>query len=224
LIDADVNDYEEAPGNGIGTISAHLTASQMGIEDQPKHWNHFSPHVMTPHCHAPSCIREELWNADTRQIICNVSAMYGKPAYGPSSAVFNEADYVAIPPCIFGNQPGLQSPFNLTPGTNITAIKYFNNTYRHLGQARRPRGCPPIPVAPVARHPRARYQSNFGGECGLLCHATDGPVAVRKLTFPCVAFVCRATDGAVDRVAGLRHRPVLNRVLGQSAYINICFR
>ena len=71
----------------------------MGVEDQPKHWNFFSPHVMTPHCHAPSCIREELWNADTGQIICNVSAMYGKPAYGPSSAVFNEADYVAIPPC-----------------------------------------------------------------------------------------------------------------------------
>ena len=27
LIDADVNDYEEAPGSGIGSISAHLTAS-----------------------------------------------------------------------------------------------------------------------------------------------------------------------------------------------------
>ena len=26
LIDADVNDYEEAPGSGIGSIRAHLTA------------------------------------------------------------------------------------------------------------------------------------------------------------------------------------------------------
>ena len=42
---------------------------------------------------------------------------------------------VCVP--VFGDQPGLQSPFHLSPGTNITAIKYFNNTYRHLGQARR---------------------------------------------------------------------------------------
>jgi len=134
LIDADVNDYEEAPGNGIGSIHAHLTAETMGIEGTPKNWSKFSLYVMTPHCHAPSCIREELWNADTGEILCNVSALYGKPDWGPSSAVFNEADYVAIPPCIFGHQPGLQTPFALSSNVNITAIKYFNNTYRHLGQ------------------------------------------------------------------------------------------
>ena len=47
---------------------------------------------------------------------------------------FNEPNYIAIPPCIFGNQPGLQTPFQITPDTNILAVKYFNNTYRHLGQ------------------------------------------------------------------------------------------
>ena len=47
---------------------------------------------------------------------------------------FNEKDYVAIPPCIFGDQPGLQTPFTLSPETKVLAIKYFNNTYRHLGQ------------------------------------------------------------------------------------------
>ena len=34
----------------------------------------------------------------------------------------------------FINFTGLQYPFDLSPETNITAIKYFNNTYRHLGQ------------------------------------------------------------------------------------------
>ena len=41
---------------------------------------------------------------------------------------------MAIPPCIFGNQSGIQDPWAITPDTNITAIKYFNNTFRHLGQ------------------------------------------------------------------------------------------
>ena len=89
---------------------------------------------MTPHCHAPSCIREELWNADTGKIICGVTARYGSPEYGSLNAVFNEANYIALPPCIFGHQPGLQKPFTLTPDTRLTAVKYFNNSFRHLGQ------------------------------------------------------------------------------------------
>ena len=88
----------------------------------------------TPHCHAPSCIREEFWNADTGEIICNITALYGSDEYGPRTMAFNEPNYIAIPPCIFGNQPGLQTPFQITPDTNILAVKYFNNTYRHLGQ------------------------------------------------------------------------------------------
>eukprot|EP00041_Stephanoeca_diplocostata_P039733 m.1637620 g.1637620 ORF g.1637620 m.1637620 type:complete len:886 (-) comp25984_c0_seq1:1972-4629(-) len=138
LIDAQVNDYEEDNANygdsSIGRIEAHLTASQIGLEDVPAKYNKIIPHVMTPHCHAPSCIREEFWNADTNEIICNITAKYGDEKYGSVSNVFNELNYIAIPPCIFGNQPGLQTPFQISPDTNITAIKYFNNTYRHLGQ------------------------------------------------------------------------------------------
>ena len=55
--------------------------------------------------------------------------------YGPLSKVFNEQDYVAILPCLYSpQQAGLQTPPLITYFTNITAIKYFNNTYRHLGQ------------------------------------------------------------------------------------------
>merc|ERR1712107_107072 len=80
------------------------------------------------------CIRQEFWNADTGEIICNMTAAYGDEKYGSTKNVFNEADYITILPCIYGYQPGLQTPFNLTAETNITAIKYFNNTHRHLGQ------------------------------------------------------------------------------------------
>merc|ERR1711948_21495 len=112
LIDAIVNDYEEDNAHyghkSIGKITANLTARDMGIEDTPSEYKSFSPLVMTPHCHAPSCIREELWNADTGEIICNVTARYGDLKYGPLTQNFNEANYIAIPPCIFGDQPGLQ--------------------------------------------------------------------------------------------------------------------
>lgn len=140
LIDADVNDYEEDNFDGswgqksIGKITAHLRASDIGLEDVPKAYSKIKPLVMTPHCHAPSCIREEFWDATTGKIICNVTAKYGADYYGSPNATFNEANYVAIPPCIFGNQTGLQYPFSLNPTHNITAVKYFNNTYRHLGQ------------------------------------------------------------------------------------------
>ena len=149
LIDEQVNDYEEDNAKygtkSIGKISAHLQARNMGLEDisnptadgappVPSNFSTITPLVMTPHCHAPSCIRQEFWNADTGEIICNMTAMYGDEKYGSTNKPFNEKDYITILPCIFGHQPGLQFPFNLTPDTNITAIKYFNNTYRHLGQ------------------------------------------------------------------------------------------
>ena len=157
LIDDAVNDYEEDNlashygidmGTGIGTITAHLQVKDMGLEDNGIGMNDnpganlipfndktkITPLVMTPHCHAPSCIREEFWNADTGEIICNMTAKYGDEKYGSLNGIFNEANYITIVPCIFGYQEGLQFPFTLTQDTNITAIKYFNNTWRHLGQ------------------------------------------------------------------------------------------
>ena len=54
--------------------------------------------------------------------------------YGQGSNVFNETDYIALPPCLWGNQPGLRKPYTLKPETNLYAIKVFNNSFRHLGQ------------------------------------------------------------------------------------------
>ena len=144
LIDAQVNDYEEDNESygqaSIGKITAHLKAKDIGLEDLsnptddgappvPKNFTKITPLVMTPHCHAPSCIRQEFWNEDTGEIICNMTAQYGH-----GNEAFDEKDYIAILPCIFGHQPGLQFPFDLEPETNVKAVKYFNNTFRHLGQ------------------------------------------------------------------------------------------
>ena len=70
-----------------------------------------------------------MWNADTNKIICNVTARYGT-----GTDVFNERDTLAISPCLYGYQRGLEIPFKLTSDTNLYAVKYFNNTFRHLGQ------------------------------------------------------------------------------------------
>jgi hypothetical protein len=134
LIDATVNDYEEDNAHygehSIGRISANLTVAHMGCPDIQNICPKISPIVMTPHCHAPSCLREELWNSDTGELICNVSVMYGH-----GSGLFDESDYVAIPPCLWGDgKQGLLAPLTLDPATNITAVKYFNNTFRHFGQ------------------------------------------------------------------------------------------
>jgi hypothetical protein len=138
LIDEAINDYEESCVScgtpHIGKIQAKLQAKDMGLEDDPKPLKTITPLVMTPHCHAPSCIRQELWNSDTGEILCNSTVRYGSPEHGSMQAVFNEANYAAISPCLWGNEPGLRKPFSLRPDTNLTAIKYFNNTFRHLGQ------------------------------------------------------------------------------------------
>jgi hypothetical protein len=130
-----VNDYEEVHtaddhGSSIGNITAHIKARDMGLEDTPKHFHGITPYVMTPHCHAPSCIRQEIWNADTNELICGVTARYGNS----TTELFNEVNYVALPPCLWGHQDGLQTPPTISPDTNLIAIKYFNNSFRHLGQ------------------------------------------------------------------------------------------
>jgi hypothetical protein len=133
LIDADVNDYEEVKcaENTMcqGAITARLKAKDMGLEETPENYTGIMPLVIAPHCHAPSCISEELYNADTGDLICKVMAQYGT-----GDQAFNESGFVALHPCLFGFEPGLRTPIILSPETNLLAIKVFNNTYRHVGQ------------------------------------------------------------------------------------------
>ena len=51
--------------------------------------------------------RAELWNRDTGELLCRSIARYGT-----GNEIFNEANYVAIPPCLWGFQPGLQVRVN----------------------------------------------------------------------------------------------------------------
>jgi len=82
------------------------------------------------HCHAPSCISLELYNADNGELLCIQTPIFGTG----SSAKFDEKDYLAIPPCLWGNQDGLVPPVYLSLDTNLLSVKKNNNTYGHYGE------------------------------------------------------------------------------------------
>eukprot|EP00005_Dracoamoeba_jomungandri_P011599 CAMPEP_0174265228 /NCGR_PEP_ID=MMETSP0439-20130205/25700_1 /TAXON_ID=0 /ORGANISM="Stereomyxa ramosa, Strain Chinc5" /LENGTH=693 /DNA_ID=CAMNT_0015351583 /DNA_START=91 /DNA_END=2172 /DNA_ORIENTATION=+ len=82
------------------------------------------------HCHAPSCISMELFNADTGELICKQTPIFGK-----SNHTFDEEGYIAIPPCLWGpEEEGLQPPTFLSYDTNLNSVKINNATYNHYGE------------------------------------------------------------------------------------------
>jgi hypothetical protein len=82
-----------------------------------------------PHCHGPACKRIELWNQDTGELLCA-----NEPTYGTGTEAVNEKGYlVAIPPCIWGYEPGLQRPPRISLDSNLTAVKVANSTHSHTG-------------------------------------------------------------------------------------------
>ena len=83
-----------------------------------------------PHCHAPSCLSMELYNADTGQLLCHM-----EPIRGQSNQVYDENGFLAIPPCLWGSEAeGLQPPELLSLDTNLLSIKRNNSTLSHTGE------------------------------------------------------------------------------------------
>lgn len=124
----------------IYTITAHFTVNNM-VDDCPTRGgsgctgpkgNSTGINIMYAggHCHAPSCLSLDLYNADTGQLICRQM-----PTYGTGTEIFNEEGYLALPPCLWGSAAeGLQEPIFLGFGTNLVSIKANNNTYYHYGE------------------------------------------------------------------------------------------
>ena len=59
----------------------------------------------------------QLWNADTGKLICRQLPVYGTSHSLNSSNWYDEAGYIAIPPCLFGPESeGLEpSPYAPPP-------------------------------------------------------------------------------------------------------------
>eukprot|EP00117_Sycon_ciliatum_P029408 scpid52803/ scgid23424/ len=83
------------------------------------------------HCHAPSCLSMELYNADTGLLLCRHLPVYGE---GSPENKFDEKGYLLLPPCLWGlEEDGLEPPVLLPFDGNMTSIKHNNNTYAHYG-------------------------------------------------------------------------------------------
>jgi len=82
------------------------------------------------HCHAPNCLKQELYNADTGELLC-----MALPVHGQSSNVYDEQGYLFAPPCVWGREKdGFLPPPHLQLDANLTMIAYYNSTYTHTGQ------------------------------------------------------------------------------------------
>ena len=121
-------------------ITSHFQVKEMvqecDVRKQPTCWgnttNYDGIHLIyaAGHCHAPSCISMELYNADTGMLLCAHN-----PVYGQTHQVFDELGFVTIPPCLFGpEEEGLVPPTFLPFNGNLTSIKRNNNTYTHYGE------------------------------------------------------------------------------------------
>ena len=84
-----------------------------------------------PHCHAPSCISMELYNADTGVLLCRVLGNFGQ---GRGNVTFDEKGYIKLNPCVWGYDEGLLEPPFLSWDTNLMSIKKNNNTNAHYGE------------------------------------------------------------------------------------------
>ena len=88
------------------------------------------------HCHAPSCISCELWNADTSELICRQVPTYGKSMAATASNKYDEIGYIAVPPCLYGDEDdGLFPPPYLAYDQNLTSIKKVSSIYPRLGKS-----------------------------------------------------------------------------------------
>ena len=109
-----------------------------------EHTIHFywsDPHPMRllyagGHCHAPSCLSIELYRNDTgheMELLCRQLPYYG--AGDTARDKFDERGYVALPPCLWGDDDGLRPSFVLPPDTPLVSIKRNNNTHAgHYGE------------------------------------------------------------------------------------------
>ena len=85
------------------------------------------------HCHAPTCLKMEMWNNDTGKLLCRQQILYGGTGQIPEPR-FDEAGYIATPPCLWGSpEHGLEPP-PVMNGVTIKVVAVTNTTHAHHGE------------------------------------------------------------------------------------------
>ena len=88
------------------------------------------------HCHAPSCLGMELYRNDTgheMELVCELAPKYGNG--NVTHDKYAESGYIELPPCLWGDDEGLQPSFFIPKGAQMIATKVNNNTHvGHFGE------------------------------------------------------------------------------------------
>ena len=84
------------------------------------------------HCHAPACIGIWLYRNDPgheMELLCHQAPIYGSGALKNSKAgMYDEEGYLSLPPCLWGDEPGLHPSVLLPKGTPLVSIKKNRNS------------------------------------------------------------------------------------------------
>jgi len=84
------------------------------------------------HCHAPSCVDMTLYRNDTGEVLCYQVPKYGT---GKPSDKYDEPNFLQLPPCLWGDDEGLNPSILLPDGTPLLSIKRNRNTATgHFGE------------------------------------------------------------------------------------------
>ena len=85
------------------------------------------------HCHAPSCLKMELYRNDTGALLCRQIPVTGKGNVLVDK--YDEAGYILIPPCLWGDEGGLEPSVLMPPNTPLLMVKHNRNTHTgHFGE------------------------------------------------------------------------------------------
>jgi len=84
------------------------------------------------HCHAPACIGIWLYRNDPgheMELLCHQAPIYGNGTGVNSKAgMYDEKGYLALPPCLWGDDEGLHPSILLPPNTPLVSIKKNKNS------------------------------------------------------------------------------------------------
>lgn len=136
---------------GIGGSTGEYDVPKCAPGTPPEECFHEITGVITPpgknmhfvashyHCHAPTCLRMEIYNNRTGELICREDPYHGQGAdvVGQSADKvdrFDEKGYIAQRICLWGNSTyGLEAP-PLVSGVPLFVRAVTNNTYGHHGE------------------------------------------------------------------------------------------
>ena len=122
----------DVPRCPAGTPVEECTHTITGVVTPPAGDMHFvGAHY---HCHAPTCIRMEIYNNVTGELLCREEPYHGQGADTKGKDRFDEAGYIAQRVCLWGNETyGLERPPKVG-GVPLFITATTNSTFGHHGE------------------------------------------------------------------------------------------